>query len=368
MSFNNTNNVHPHYQNGYHLQHITQIATVEHCDGSHGLFGELLDPAIVLQGLHLSDNVGRLDDPTAAMATQAMHSFLCSTNTQEVVIEFDNTTPHPIVLRWLDEKGLCYPHFQWTLEPFSQKVQYSRLGDLFVLSVRLQGGEEQLLGAYRIRMPLTSGSAHYILIEQDPTADDLNAFHMEEILADKTGQDEIMVACACLDDGSKSTATLQTLSTILGNIQKDPDNAKFRSLRLSNPKVQKTIAFNGGARQLLHSVGFREDKDKEHLVLLENTQDDTTSRLTQVISFLEQLKVRSQPGFVAELAPPVPWQGPVLNSTTTSARSFGSGNGTSFLSDDEKWKRAERNRGRRGGGGRRPSPGSAPSSNGAWGR
>jgi PUB domain len=367
-----SNNIHPHYENGYHLQHITQVAPVDQYDASHGLFGELIDPAIVLQGLQLSDHVGRLDDPTAAMATQAMHSFLCS-DLQEIVIEFDNSTPYPIVVRWLNEKGLCYPHFQFTLEAFSQQVQYSRLGHLFVLTIRIPDDEpEQLLGAYRIRMPLPSGSPHCVLVEPDPTVEAATAFHMEAMLADP--QDALMVACASLDPvgaGPQQPAlmrTIQTLHTILTNLQTDPDNPKFRSLRLSNPKVQKTIASSWGARQVLQLVGFRDESihDEPHLVLAPHHQ--SFSRLPQALEVLESsLMPRSQPGFVAELAPTPPWQGPVLNSTTTSARAFGSG-GTNFLSDDEKWARAERNRGRRGGGRRRPEPGNAPSSNGRWGR
>ena len=363
------NNTHPHYRDGYHLQHITQIAAVDHYDPSHGLFGELIDPSIVLQGLHLSDHVGRLDDPTAARATQAMHSFLCD-DLQEIMIEFDNATPVPLILRWMDEKGICYPHFQWTLEAFSSKVQYSRLGHLFVLSrVSPDDGEEQLLGAYRIRMPLPSGSPHYLRVEPDPTHEDELRFHVEALLADPSGHDELIVASAALDpvaspqQSAVLTKTIPTLSTIVHNLRQHPDDPKFRSLRLSNPRVQKTIGSSWGARHLLHCIGFRETSDSHSLVLESPAEPERWNRAFQL---LDQLKRRCQPGFVAELAAPPPWQGPVLTSTTT--RTFGSGSGTNFLSDEEKWQRAERNRQRRGRAGRRPQPGQAPSSNGRWGR
>lgn len=353
------------YQNGYNLRNITQVAQVDQYEASHGLFGELIDPHIVLQGLRMSDHVGQVDDPTAAQASQATHSFSCSTSSEEVCIEFENTTLLPVVLRWMDEKGLCYPNFQWTLEACSSKVQYSRLGHLFVLSIQVNG-EEQLLGAYRIRMSLPSESAHYILIEQNPVPNQFE-YHLEAVLVDPSSEDELIVASASLDTvgaGSNAKAlagTIKILSKIIGNITKDPDNPKFRSLRLSNPTVQKNIASSWGARKLLQSVGFRVQDDQ--LVLGTINSD----RLKQASKLLHRLTTRAQPGFVAELAPHPPWQGPVLNSSSTQARNFGSG-GTHFLSDEEKWKRAERNRRRRGRGGRKPRPGNAPSSNGRWGR
>ena len=177
-----------------------------------------------------------------------------------------------------------------------------------------------------------------------------------------------------------------TLQTVVSNLRKDPHELKFRSLRLSNSTVQKTIGNCFGAQHLLYGIGFRSDIQEDHLVLpvetneqqllLENTKDDNKGtqqqRLDQAHELLQQLVTRSQPGFVPELAvSKPPWIPPVLNSTLTNSTSFGSSRHY-WITDDEKWKRAMMRRGRRSSARGRvrepPTLGNAPSSNGPWGR
>lgn len=404
--------------NGYRLHHIitsASVAPVTQYDDSRGLFGELLEPTLILEGLKVSDHAGKIDDPHLASATQAMHSFRCNTEdeNQHAYIEFANETPYPVILRWMDERGTCFPQYTWTIDRFSSKIQFAHLGHLFLLCIRRQqksqeegdvsggGGEkeeeeeeeeEQLLGAYRVRMCLPSGSAHYVLIEQDPTTS-TEEFVMENRLVDPSGKDDMVLACASLDPVSVNatktevvtrnlTKTIKTLHTVVSNLQKDPHEPKFRSLRLSNSTVQKTIGNSLGAQHLLYGIGFRSDILEDHLVLpvetneqqllLENTihdnNDKQQQRLDQAHELLQQLVTRNQPGFVPELAASKPpWIPPVLNSTLTNATSFGSPR-NDWITDDEKWKRAMMRRGRRSSARTPPTLGNAPSSNGPWGR
>ena len=400
---------------------------VELWDESQGLFGELIPPAVVWQGLSRCDNVGHLDHPMEAQATQAIHSFTASSQ-EEVCIEFENATALPITVRWLDECGRSFDHFNFPLDAFSSAVRYTRLGHLFLVSVAAasssgaggsgEGGhswqDEELLGAYRIRMPLPSKSPHYLRLEQTGTYDNTTnnstttnnnrstaTFVLESILADPTGEDELIVTAAALDtvgagpQGARLAKTIHILHTILHNLRQHPTDAKFHTLRLSNPTIHKHIGSHGAALRLLELLGFvratttSTAPDTSTTTTIEGKDDDINAgepcltwtaathdwesqqqKLDRACRLLDQLRLRSQPGFVAELAETPPWQGPLLTSNIHAAHraAFGAGGTTHFLSDDEKWQRAERNRNRRGRSGRRPEPGHAPSSNGAWGR
>lgn len=453
------------------LERIQHAAPVDLYDDSHGLFGELLPPELVLQGLQHKhakmegDNfVGKLDDPNnaALKATQALHSFTCHSSQEEIMIQFDNMTQCALQVRWLDEYGRTFDHYNFSMEAFSQTVRYSRLGHLFLITALLQKNddddmhhgnpqqqqdeEELLLGAYRIRMPLPSGSPHYIRMEQQrqqqteevtlssaalaaaaPTAaaaaeeeippasnsenntdtDDTTKaaaaaaaeastaylFLLEAVISDPTGQDDLVVAAEALDSVGAGpnhqhlAKTIKTLATIVRNLLDHPDEAKYHTLRLSNPKVQSQIANCWGAMHLLHTIGFQHQQQPtkqndnakddnnhdngDHLTWTPDNTNNTNNlqKVQRAIKLVQQLQQRSQPGFVAELATlPPPWQGPVLSSSHSNRGEFGHNTQRGFLSDDEKWQRAERNRQRRGRSGRRPDPGNAPSSNGRWGR
>jgi hypothetical protein len=86
------------------------------------------------------------------------------------------------------------------------------------------------------------------------------------------------------------------------------------------------------------------------------------------VDMLSILLSRTDPSFIADIALPTPWQEAVLTNGS-SGRRRRRGSGMGFITDDERWARAERvNRNRRNGRGRRPNRGDAPSSRGNWGR
>ena len=66
---------------------------------------------------------------------------------------------------------------------------------------------------------------------------------------------ELEKALACLISSSKAEDALPTLGKLIGNVAKDPGNAKFRRLRLGNPKIKAVVAAPGAA-DLLALVGF----------------------------------------------------------------------------------------------------------------
>ena len=55
--------------------------------------------------------------------------------------------------------------------------------------------------------------------------------------------------------GMQATVALKTLNTVLGNIVTKPDEEKYRTLRLDNPKIQEKIGRVAGAVDLLKALG-----------------------------------------------------------------------------------------------------------------
>lgn len=65
----------------------------------------------------------------------------------------------------------------------------------------------------------------------------------------------------CKSAGACQQEALSVLVRILGNIVKDPSEAKFRRLNANSPKLKNTLLCHAGAQELLASVGFRSADD-----------------------------------------------------------------------------------------------------------
>ena len=50
----------------------------------------------------------------------------------------------------------------------------------------------------------------------------------------------------------------EILVKLLANVIRDPQNMKYRSIRLSNPKIESKLLAANGAFEVLFSVGFEE--------------------------------------------------------------------------------------------------------------
>ena len=50
----------------------------------------------------------------------------------------------------------------------------------------------------------------------------------------------------------------EILLKLLGNVQRNPDNIKYRSVKLSNPKIESKLLVANGAFEILFSAGFEE--------------------------------------------------------------------------------------------------------------
>ena len=59
----------------------------------------------------------------------------------------------------------------------------------------------------------------------------------------------------------------KTMATFLKNVQKDPENEKFRKVNLDNAAVQTRVAKVNGGLALLKGVGFKQAEDGNYLII-----------------------------------------------------------------------------------------------------
>lgn len=383
-------------------------------DDSMGLFGEFINANQVLRLLkdassqnESSNNVGTPVVSSSKLSSQSLGlTTFWDLNKDETVtpheipleIHNSNTNNGNVRVRWIDENGSFYPWLhQWDVPPSSSILQYTKPGHLFLFTwIRTDGechDEEVVLAAYRTKRALPSLSAHTLFVcdflQEDAqcsstgvAASGAFCLGVELLLLDETKLDALSIAACDLDrrhetapDRQRMQKVVSFLQKIIGNLMKDPLEPKFQSLRLGNPKIQSLVQ-EWGALQFLKIVGFEEE-----LIVFNGSSESATRDYCLVLkslpvnqalckrslAVLATIAARLDPSFIADLAPPTPWQ--EVSFVATSRTSWGSGNRIGFITDEERWARAERvaNQ-RRTGIARRPNPGEAPSSRGKWGR
>jgi hypothetical protein len=375
------------------------IATI--IDESNGLFGDWYSSEEVMEMLlntpNANANVGVPMESLKSLRSQnnSLSTFWNMKTNQavtphEMPLEIHNScTTHRIRIRWVDNSGKIYPWlYQWDLAPSSTWEQYSKPGHLFLISLiqelPIASGafteQEVILAAYRTKRALPSLSAHCVFIHGDFDAygsDGSSTIGLEMLLLEESKMDALSVAASDLDhhhqtpqDRIRILNVVHFLQTIFGNLIREPNEEKYHRLRLGNSKIQSLVK-EWGALQILTIIGFGTRTDdtgmEENLVLAQLPVNRHLCQL--VLDFLLILANRLHPSFILDLAPPTPWQEVYVASTSTSSWGNGSSQRGGFITDEEKWARAERiAKRRRSGAARRPEPGQAPSSKGKWGR
>lgn len=398
-------------------------ATVTVYDQSDGLYGALIDApsavastssehhaAATLEGSDLTNSVPKLCSVQYGYADNR-------DGNQRTGIEFVNYCSSFVRIRWVDADGIARPSHIWTLAPGQDMFQSTTPGHVFVVSAVMQRGEDDLfgsnedeavLGAYRPKRSLSSGANHCVQIhdgdgntcvdtptatleqEADPT------FILEVVLADRTSYDALVVSASWIDrqvvmsmPRQDSLKVLDLLHKIVSNILEHPDDIKYRKLRLSNGTVRRHIGGHWYVMDFLGVLGFDRTtlplvegcviiganteeggeavEPEEYLAALDPPTGAKLELYRKSISLLDMLKRRCSEGFVADVAPPTPWDEPiVLNGGGRRRRRNGR---TGFaMTDDDRWARVERARRFRRNAGPRPRPGNAPSDRGRWGR
>ena len=318
-------------------------------------------------------------------------------------------------IRWIDGDGRPRPSHVWTLAPGQELVQSTTPGHVFAISAVVQNGEEDLfgsreseavVGAYRPKRSLPSGANHCVQIhdgEGDSSAAAAAApFILEVVLTDPTSYDALVVSASWIDrqivlgqSRQDSVKVLDLLDKIVSNVIEHPDEVKYRKLRLANGTVRKHIGEHWCVLDFLGVLGFdrtmlpkvgdgdrgmsteggeheneKQDEQQEEYLLAAHPPTESKLELHRTaVGLLDVLRQRCSAGFVADVAPPTPWDEPiVLSGGGGSGGRRGRGGGRGFLSDEDRWARVERVRQFRRAAGPRPRPGNAPSDRGRWGR
>lgn len=94
-------------------------------------------------------------------------------------------------------------------------------------------------------------------------------------------------------DGDKLMNCLNTLNNILKNLEKDPSNEKFRTLKLDNQKVKERIVDMAGATVFLKGCGFEVDNEKNIMFAAESkiTKEIASSGMKAISEKKEVLKM-----------------------------------------------------------------------------
>lgn len=96
--------------------------------------------------------------------------------------------------------------------------------------------------------------------------------------------------------GKPSEGPVEVVLKLLRNIVKEPDNAKFRKIRLTNPKIKEAVSEVAGGIELLGCVGFElKDEDGERWAVMELPTEEQIKLIKKAIALLES-PVLQEPG------------------------------------------------------------------------
>ncbi|KAJ7954303.1 Plant UBX domain protein [Quillaja saponaria] len=89
--------------------------------------------------------------------------------------------------------------------------------------------------------------------------------------------------------GKPSDGSIEVVLKLLRNIAREPENAKFRKIRMSNPKIRETIGEVAGGVELLEFVGFElREEDGEMWAVLEVPTEGQINLINKAIALLEK--------------------------------------------------------------------------------
>ncbi|CAF2311660.1 hypothetical protein YC2023_121450 [Brassica napus] len=74
-------------------------------------------------------------------------------------------------------------------------------------------------------------------------------------------------SCPALEDDAKVKRAFQTLRTYMGNVSKNPDEEKFRKIRLTNQTFQDRAGSLKGGIEFVELCGFEKMEGEDVLVL-----------------------------------------------------------------------------------------------------
>lgn len=110
---------------------------------------------------------------------------------------------------------------------------------------------------------------------------------------DETGS-ELEACVGTYVSGKPSDGSVEIVLKLLKNIVKEPENVKFRRIRLGNPKIKEAIADVAGGLDLLECVGFElKEESDEMWAVMEVASSEKVKLIKQAVYLLEPPKVEN---------------------------------------------------------------------------
>ncbi|KAK9276904.1 hypothetical protein L1049_006441 [Liquidambar formosana] len=103
---------------------------------------------------------------------------------------------------------------------------------------------------------------------------------------------ELEACVTAFVSGKPPEGSVEVVLKLLHNIVREPENAKFRRIRMGNPKIREAVAEVAGGVELLECVGFELiEEGGEMWAVMEVPTEERISLINKALSLLEQPKV-----------------------------------------------------------------------------
>lgn len=116
---------------------------------------------------------------------------------------------------------------------------------------------------------------------------------MDKQVPDRDGRNELAGHVAVFKSSEPSDGSVEIVVKLLKNIAKEPNNEKFRRIRMSNPKIKEAIGGTPGGVELLECVGFRLlEYGGEMWAQMEAPSNEQILLIKEAVTLLEPPKVK----------------------------------------------------------------------------
>lgn len=109
----------------------------------------------------------------------------------------------------------------------------------------------------------------------------------------ESSQNELEICIGTFLSGKPATSSVEVVLKLLRNVIREPENTKFRKIRMSNPKIREAIGEVAGGVELLEFVGFElREEEGDMWAAMEVPSEERVCIIKQAIELLEPPKVQ----------------------------------------------------------------------------
>ncbi|KAF2316827.1 hypothetical protein GH714_042168 [Hevea brasiliensis] len=106
---------------------------------------------------------------------------------------------------------------------------------------------------------------------------------------------ELQASAGAYLSGKPPEGAVEVVLRLFRNIVKEPGNAKFRKIRMGNPKIREAVSDVAGGVELLECVGFElKEEGGEMWAVMEVPNEERIRSINEVVGLLEPRKVEEQ--------------------------------------------------------------------------